>query len=67
MLHAMHATWLLQCVCTKHHCRCSCPPHLCCALTPPALCVLSSAVELVELLKPSFVTLEEVPGFLVQR
>ncbi|KAF6249927.1 hypothetical protein COO60DRAFT_1706290 [Scenedesmus sp. NREL 46B-D3] len=28
---------------------------------------LRSAVELVELLKPSFVTLEEVPGFLVQR
>jgi site-specific DNA-cytosine methylase len=26
-----------------------------------------SAVELVELLQPDFVTLEEVPGFLVQK
>jgi site-specific DNA-cytosine methylase len=30
-------------------------------------CCYRSAVELVELLQPSFVTLEEVPGFLAQK
>jgi hypothetical protein len=42
-------------------------PHLPCRALPPPSSALRSAVELVSLLAPSFVTLEEVPGFLAQK